>query len=79
MRRPTPAMKICSKCNARRRSSSFYVRPSSSDGLDCWCKTCRRKTNAEYRRAPLTPEQREAKNAYLREYRLRKKQELQSA
>lgn len=36
-------MKTCRKCNQAKPESEFYKRRNMLDGLDAWCKICRRK------------------------------------
>lgn len=45
--------KICSKCKVEKDESEFYINSGSVDGLDYYCKECRKrysKTKKEYMR-----------------------------
>jgi len=49
--------KLCRKCKTYKPHGEFSPRPTtqSKDGLYSWCKTCMKKTTAEYRKkTPVT-------------------------
>ena len=41
--------KICPKCHIKKDEFDFEINHAQVDGLDSWCKDCRRKSKAEYR------------------------------
>lgn len=45
----------CTRCGARRFRSEFYPNPRKKNGLDSWCKFCRRKESARYARLGYEP------------------------
>jgi len=45
----------CTKCGVLRRRASFYPSPRKRNGLDSWCKVCRRKASARYARFGCQP------------------------
>ncbi|KKL87413.1 hypothetical protein LCGC14_1934930 [marine sediment metagenome] len=36
--------KVCTKCGLVKKQSEFYRDKSRKDGLHCWCKSCRKKS-----------------------------------
>ncbi len=46
-------MKTCSKCNVKKSLDSFSCRKLSKDGLDYWCKCCKRQYESEKSHKPL--------------------------
>lgn len=45
-------MKKCSNCKKHKSRDNFHKRKLSSDGLDLWCKTCKKKRTSSYNFAP---------------------------
>ena len=43
------AVKVCSKCGEAKGLDEFYVYKRSKDGLDCWCKECKKASARQYR------------------------------
>lgn len=41
--------KKCSKCGEEKNVNMFYKRTKSKDGLDSWCKGCKRESDKTYR------------------------------
>ena len=65
-------LKSCYKCHKKKDRSSFYKSRARPDGLDEYCKVCRRKVNSAYKR---TDKGRETHNRLSRErYRRRRDQ-----
>ena len=42
--------KRCYRCKVWKPKSDFYANKQSKDGLDCWCKKCRKKNTSQWRR-----------------------------
>lgn len=42
-------MKTCSKCKQSKSESNFGRHKSTSDGLQSWCKLCKRRAMRQYR------------------------------
>jgi len=57
-------MKRCPKCKMVKDESEFYKNVSNKDGLDSWCKVCRREANKKNYNS-----NRERRIEYGREYR----------
>ena len=41
-------MKRCGRCKKSKDEAKFYKNLSRKDGLNCWCKKCRREYNRNY-------------------------------
>ncbi len=41
-------MKRCGRCKKTKDEAEFYKNSSRKDGLNCWCKKCRRDYNHNY-------------------------------
>lgn len=50
-------MKICSKCQAAKEAASFGLNRASKDGLQAYCKDCRKVENGS-----------DSRRAYMRDY-----------
>jgi RNA polymerase subunit RPABC4/transcription elongation factor Spt4 len=64
--------KYCPRCEESRELSSFYKRKRSHDGLDYWCKICRKSIYMSRRTDPIL---RERDKKACREYKTRKARE----
>lgn len=42
------SLKKCTKCKIEKEQTEFYKNKNTKDGLDCNCKECRSKINANY-------------------------------
>lgn len=64
-------MKVCSKCGIEKDEGEFNKRKKSKDGLNYWCKSCKkewRKNNKEYDKE-YSKEYRENNKEYFNLYR----------
>ena len=57
-------MKKCSKCKMVKSKSEFYKNRCHKDGLDTWCKDCKKEYDKKWRNS-----NRERRREYGREYR----------
>lgn len=62
----TTKEKTCSRCKKTKSINEFYVSSRRKDGLDYWCKTCRKKYQ-------LTERGKESHKKALKKYRQSKK------
>ncbi len=42
--------KYCSKCETTKPTTEFALRKTALDGLQCWCRDCRREYQRDYAR-----------------------------
>ncbi len=63
--------KMCRKCLERKPVSDFYTLETINDGLDCYCKECRRILLIEWRR-----NNRNLINAYQRNWAEKNKEKI---
>lgn len=63
-------MKRCSHCGEELPETEFYRRKGSRDGLDYWCKTCRKIDNMKHQEASqIRHKQRMMTDSTYREHR----------
>ena len=70
----TKENKTCTKCKQTKPVAEFYKQKARPDGLDAYCKDCRKATTAEYMAA--RPDY--AKNYYHRVQKPRRMAEKQA-
>lgn len=67
--------KLCGACRKKKSTVDFYKSSKNKDGLQVYCKKCSAQ-KSRYSEAQKTPEKKEAKRIYQKEYRERNKKEL---
>ena len=46
----TPQTKVCKRCGKNQPIENFYANAKAADGLQCYCKACKREMNREFQR-----------------------------
>ena len=42
--------KVCSKCRVEKEESEFHKRRTAKDGIDIWCKSCKKEAQKHRQR-----------------------------
>lgn len=59
-------MKYCPKCETDKPITEFWKNKTTTDGFQCWCKDCWKKTTADRRNGPKRDiELRQRRNGHL--------------
>jgi hypothetical protein len=61
-------MKTCTNCKTEKDSEQFYKQAGATDGLDPYCKDCRKDKNKQYAKNNYR-----TRSAYQREYYIKNK------
>jgi hypothetical protein len=59
-------LRLCSKCKEHIDASMFGAAKQMPDGIDCWCKQCRREYMRAYMRSYVNEKKRDADRSRCR-------------